>query len=198
MSSPDHSLQQQQQQQEQLPPRPPGLRNSIKLLLGGTAFFALSAVITKRALARRARLASTLPSSSTLASSTGPGPASQALHNAAAHGAEAEAAAANVSGPMEALEALHLATLNVFSLTMVGVGAGMYMFDIETLEELRRKVRGGLGADGTGRSEEEVEEEWEEWVASRLARKDEREEKRRRVEGQGGEKVWTNERGRER
>jgi hypothetical protein len=98
---------------------------------------------------------------------------------------------------MEALEALNIATINVASVSMVAVGAGMYAFDINTLDDLRRKVRGGLGADGTGRSEQEVEEEWEEWVAEKLSRKKGREEKRRH-EGIPAEIQRLNERGKER
>lgn len=58
---------------------------------------------------------------------------------------------------------------------MVGAGVGMRLFDVETLDELRRKVRGGLGVDGSGHSEQEVEEQWEEWLAETLARRREKE-----------------------
>ncbi|KAL1954890.1 hypothetical protein VTO42DRAFT_479 [Malbranchea cinnamomea] len=197
MSSTDHSTAQQSQPQSQ---QTSGLRNSVKLVLGGSVFFAFSVVITRRALARR-RIASTLTATTTH-SPIPPNAAHPHAHpqphaQAAAEGAGA-GAHPRVSGPMEALEALNIATINVASLAMIGVGAGMYLFDIETLEDLRRKVRGGLGADGTGRSEQEVEEEWEEWIASRLARKEEREERRRREGYITGEVKWVNERGKER
>lgn len=82
-----------------------------------------------------------------------------------------------------ALEALSLATINVVSWGMVGVGGGLWRWDVRSLEEMRRKVRGGLGVDGKGRSEQEVEEEMEEWLAGVLARKEEKERVRGRGDG---------------
>ena len=78
---------------------------------------------------------------------------------------------------------------------MVGGGL-LWAFDISGLEDMRRKVRGGLGVDGNGRSEREVEEEFEEWIAGVLKRK---EEKERRMgyeggDGSGGEGIATHER----
>ena len=51
------------------------------------------------------------------------------------------------------------------------VGGLAWAFDVSDLDDLRRLVRGGLGVDGSGRDEKEVEEEWEEWVAEKLSRK---------------------------
>lgn len=165
--------QQQQKQQEQQQPslqRPARLNNSTKLLIGGSVFFLLSTLITRRSLSRR-RLA-TIPPYYTSATNHKP----------------------PVNGAMEALEALNIATINVASLAMIGVGTAMHMFDINTLDDLRRKVRGGLGVDGTGRSEQQVEEELEEWVVTVLNRKADKEKK-----GESGlDKSWNNERGKER
>lgn len=69
----------------------------------------------------------------------------------------------------------------------------MYAFDINTMEDLRRKVRGGLGVDGSGRSEQDVEEELEEWVVTVMGRKAEKEKK-----GREGEREYVNERGKDR
>ena len=66
---------------------------------------------------------------------------------------------------------------------MMVVGGMGWALDISGLEDLRRLVRGGLGVDGTGRGESEVEEEWEEWLAGVLKRKEEKEKRRR---GEGG------------
>ncbi|KMP02467.1 hypothetical protein CIHG_06477 [Coccidioides immitis H538.4] len=129
------------------------ISNSTKLLVGGSLFFVLSALITRRSLARR-RLA-TIPPYYTSATNHKP----------------------PVNGAMEALEALNIATINVASLAMIGVGGAMHAFDINGMDDLRRKIRGGLGVDGTGRSEKEVEEELEEWVVSVLNRKTEKEKK---------------------
>lgn len=63
-----------------------------------------------------------------------------------------------------------------------------WALDISGLDDMRRLVRGGLGVDGSGRDESEVEEEWEEWLAGVLERKKEK-EKRRRREGGLEEKV---------
>lgn len=106
-----------------------------------------------------------------------------------------------VSAPLEALEALNLATLNVLALAILGVGAGMKAVGFETLDELRRIVRGGLGADGTGRTEQQVEEDMEEWVVSVLNRKASKESAKEAEKQKAQEEIrqtWLNERGKER
>jgi len=75
---------------------------------------------------------------------------------------------------MEAFEALTIATVNVFSLSIMFTGGMLWAFDISSLEDMRRKLRGGLGRDGEGR-ENAAEEEMEEWLATVLARKDKKE-----------------------
>ncbi|KAH0844145.1 hypothetical protein AYO21_02100 [Fonsecaea monophora] len=143
--------------------------NRNKLIFGaGAVFFAFSLLVTRRSLARK-RLASN--------------PAFYA--NAPAHQAEQ---AKKVNGAMEAVEALNIATINVLSLSMMVTGGAMWYFDINSLAEARRKIRGGLGVDGTGKSEKEAEEEFEEWMATVLARK----------EAKGPRPSQTNERGQER
>ena len=83
-----------------------------------------------------------------------------------------------VNGASEAAQALGLASLNVFSVAIMATGGSLWAFDISNMDELRRKVRGGLGVDGEGNSEREGEEEIEEWLAAVLSRKDEKESKR--------------------
>lgn len=99
-----------------------------------------------------------------------------------------------MNGAVEAFEALNIATVNVTSFAMMVGGGLLWAFDISSLDDLRRKVKGGVGVDGSGRSEREAEEEMEEWLATVLAR---REEKVRR---RGGEEEVgrVNERGRPR
>ncbi|KAI1617299.1 hypothetical protein EDD37DRAFT_38782 [Exophiala viscosa] len=133
----------------------------------GIAFFAFSLLITRRTFARK-RLAT---------------PAFYA--NAPGHQAEQ---AKQVSAPMEALEALNIATVNVLSLSMVAAGGTMWWFDINSMADARRVLRGGLGVDGTGKSETDAEEDFEEWMATVLARKD----------AKGPQKPQKNERGQER
>ena len=144
-------------------------RQKSKVILGaGLAFFAVSLLITRRSFARK-RLATH--------------PAFYA--NAPAHQAEQ---AQKVSGAMEALEALNIATINVLSLSMMAAGGTMWYFDINSMADARRVLRGGLGVDGTGKSEKEAEEDFEEWMATVLARKD----------AKGPRQPQTNERGQER
>ena len=85
------------------------------------------------------------------------------------------------SGPLEALEALNLATINVAAFAIALVGGGMFAMDVCNIEELRRKVRGddGMGGELMGekwkemkRLEKEAEEEMEEWMVTVLARKE--------------------------
>ncbi|KLJ13853.1 hypothetical protein EMPG_11235 [Blastomyces silverae] len=171
-SQPNETTQSQSQtpQAETLQPsKKSRIPNSTKLLVGGTAFLILSSLITRRALLRK-RISS-LPPTYTSAPFHQP----------------------PVNGALEALEALNIATINVASVAMMGVGVGMYAFDINTMEDLRRKVRGGLGIDGTGRSEQDVEEELEEWVVTVMNRKTEKEKK-----GVAVEREHVNERGKER
>ena len=95
---------------------------------------------------------------------------------------------------MEAVEALNIATINVLSLATMSTGGMLWYFDINSMDDARRKLRGGLGVDGTGRDEKQAEEEFEEWMATTLSRKETKEKgKMSRVE----EKT-VNERGRER
>ena len=57
---------------------------------------------------------------------------------------------------------------------MMMTGGTLWAFDISTTDDLKRKIRGGLGIDGTGRTEQQAEEDFEEWLAETLARKDEK------------------------
>jgi hypothetical protein len=140
----------------------------------GAAFFALSLLITRRSFARR-RLA-----------------ANPAFYTDAP--ANVQHQARNVSGAMEAVEALNIATINVLSLAMMSTGGLVWYFDIKSMDDARRKLRGGLGVDGSGRDEKQAEEEFEEWMATVLSRKDAKEKSKVDV----AEEKRINERGRER
>lgn len=142
-------------------------RRQLGLFGAGACFFVLSSLITRRALVRR--------------------------YNASrpAFYQPSNRSSGEVNGAMEAFEALNVATINVVSVTMMVTGGLLWAFDISGMDDLRRKIRGGLGVDGSGRSEKDAEEEMEEWLATVLARKDEK--KRRRREGEEEER--TNERG---
>ena len=146
-----------------LPPQ--RTRKQLTLLFAGATFATLSALVTRRSLLRR---------------------------HPAFHGPPRLFAPSNapprVPGPREALEALNLASLHVISWAVLCTGGVLFAFDIGSLDEMRQRIRGGLGVDGSGRSEEEVEEEWEEWLAGVVERRRRKEERRRREkEGKGGE-----------
>ncbi|KAF2763795.1 hypothetical protein EJ03DRAFT_53708 [Teratosphaeria nubilosa] len=141
------------------PPPPPTVvradaatrqRRQDGLLYGGLVFTALSALITRRTLIRKR-----LPPPSTFSPSNTPPPP--------------------VNGGLEAAEALGLATLNVFSIGMLALGAFMKVFDVGEIEDLRDQIRRSAGYDvyaGDSAADREVEE----WVAGILASK----------EGEGG------------
>lgn len=120
------------------------------LFFGGAAFFGVASVITRRSLVRRYN--ATLPKF--FQQSNRPN--------------------TEVDGAVEAFEALTIATVNVFSLSIMFTGGMLWAFDISSLADMRRKLRGGLEIDGEGR-ENAAEEEMEEWLATVLARKDEKE-----------------------
>ena len=132
----------------------PPNRNQV-ILAAGLAFFAFSTLITRRAFTRR-RLASKAAFYS----------------NTPGHNAQQTK---QISPAMEAFEALNVATVNVLSITMMAAGGTLWYLDINNMHEARKFIRGGLGVDGTGRSEQDAEEEFEEWLATTLARKEAKE-----------------------
>lgn len=134
-------------------PTAPHRNRSAVLFAAGLTFSALSLLVTRRAFARR-RLASTPPSF---------------YKDAPTHTA---AQTAKVSGPIEAVEALNLATINVLSLAMTGTGGALWYLGIENMDDAKRIFRGGLGLDESGVNEKEVEEDFEEWIARTLSRKE--------------------------
>lgn len=50
----------------------------------------------------------------------------------------------------------------------------MWYLDINSMADARKMIRGGLGVDGTGRTEQQAEEDFEEWMATTLARKEQK------------------------
>lgn len=70
-----------------------------------------------------------------------------------------------------AVEALGLATLNVFSFGIMLTGGLMFAFDISNLEDLRWRARKQMyGGDGV--VDEAAEQQIEEWIADVLSRRD--------------------------
>ncbi|MCJ1407352.1 hypothetical protein MMC19_001423 [Ptychographa xylographoides] len=136
----------------------------LSLFAAGASFLTLSTLITRRSLRRR-RLA---------------------IYPTFYHPSNAPPKQ-QVSGALEALEALNIATINVLSFGLMMVGGVLWAFDISSLADVQRKVRGGLGVDGSGRGTTQVEEEWEEWLAGVLERRRRKERERRREGGREGE-----------
>ncbi len=60
----------------------------------------------------------------------------------------------------------------------MATGGVLWFLNINSMDEARRFLRGGMGVDGTGRSEKDAEEDFEEWMATTLARKEMKEEMR--------------------
>lgn len=151
LSSPDLALQ---------TPVPDRRRNKV-IFAAGTVFFAFSVLVTRRSLARRRFAANAIQ-----------------LSKPNQLGQPASVPEPKVNGAFEALEALNLATINVLSLGMVATGATLWYLDINNLGEARKALRGGLGVDGSGKTEQEANEEIEEWVATVLSRKEQKEHAR--------------------
>ncbi|KAJ5111033.1 hypothetical protein N7532_001568 [Penicillium argentinense] len=126
--------------------QPPATKDTtnLKLLVGGMAFFAFSVFITRRAHIKK-RIACIPPFYT-----------SSMFHQPQANGA------------MEAFEALNLATINVMSFGMMTAGGIMYMLDVNGVDDMRRIMRGGLEGAAAGKSDEELEKEVTDWVASVL------------------------------
>lgn len=144
-----------------------GLRQFGRFFAGLT-FVALSTLVTRRAMARQRRY-------------VGP-PAAfyESSHRPAPPGGPP-------GGPMVAFEAFNIATVNVVSWSMMVGGGALWAFDISNAQELRARLRAGLGFDGQHKlSEDESNEEIEEWIAATLARREVKEGRRRRGGGGGG------------
>jgi len=133
------------------------LRNKL-IFAAGLAFFGLSVLTTRRSLARR-RLASKAAFYS----------------DAPAHNVEQSK---NVNGAFEAVEALNIATINVLSVAMMATGGALWYMDLNSLADARKMIRGGLGVDGKGMTEQQADEEIEEVIASILARKDAKDDRK--------------------
>jgi hypothetical protein len=121
-------------------------RRQNALFFGGLAFTMFSAYVTRRSLIRKRP---PIPSSFT--------PSNAPLPKA--------------EGGLDAVEALGLATINTVSVFMTAIGAGFIYWDIADIEDLRDKVRKGVGFDVYG-GETDADKEIEGWVAEVLARKD--------------------------
>lgn len=74
-----------------------------------------------------------------------------------------------------AVEALGLATLNVISFGVMMTGGMMFAFDISNLEDLRRKAKSKMYGTGNGVVDVEAEQQIAEWIADVMSKKDKKE-----------------------
>ena len=154
--------------EEVRPPQPPPepridaahrLRRQNALFYGGLAFTTASLWITRRSLRRKQALYAPKtfsPSTDTPAGFTA---------------TASKEKISTADGGLEAVEALGLATLNVFTIAMTAIGAGMKYWDIADVEDMRDKVRAGIGFDVYG-GDSEADKEMEAWVVDVLSKKD--------------------------
>lgn len=129
------------------------------LFFAGAAFLAGSALISRRAVARK--MTDAYPK----------------LFQPSHHGPRAPPRnpTEKSEDTLVAVEALGLATLNVFSFGIMMTGGLMYAFDISNVEDLRHKARRSLyGADGV--VDEAAEQQVEDWIADVLSRRDQKED----------------------
>jgi hypothetical protein len=98
-------------------------RRQNALFFGGIAFTMLSAWVTRRSLIRKRP-----PVPTTFTPSNAPLPKGE--------------------GGLDAIEALGLATINTVSVFATAIGAGFIYWDIADIEDLRDKVRKGVGEEG--------------------------------------------------
>ena len=127
-------------------------RRQLGLFAAGAGFFAISSIITRRSLVRRYNL--TVP---------------KFYH-------PSNRANNEINGAMEAFEALNIATINVVSVGMMMTGGILYAFDISSIDDVRRNVRRRFGVP-EDRSDQDVEKEIEEWFATVLERKGNKDKK---------------------
>ncbi|KAI1772731.1 hypothetical protein F4818DRAFT_137952 [Hypoxylon cercidicola] len=146
--------------QATIPPREPLSpilsQRSLKqlgLFFAGAGFLSLSTLITRRAVARKHMM--TVPKF-------------YSQSNRTVNKMQSDSS-------LIALEALNLATLNVFGFGIMATGGLAWAFDISSVDDLRRMARRHIGPEG-GQTDEEAERQIEEWVAKVLLRKDQKDQ----------------------
>ncbi|RXG44749.1 hypothetical protein VDGE_02526 [Verticillium dahliae] len=126
---------------------PRGLKQ-LGLFFAGASFLVCSTLITKRAVTRK-KLAAL--------------PKFYQPSHAAAGKQE------NPEGSLIALEALNLATLNVFSFAVMATGGVAWAFDVSSVDDLREKARRTIRGEA-GKTDEAAEREFEEWATRVLTK----------------------------
>ena len=136
-----------------------GNRNRNKIVFAaGAAFFGFSVLVTRRAIARRHRAL-----------------VAETLYAEKVAKGETVSTPPPVNSTLEAIEALNVATINVLSIAMMATSGVLWYLDINSMDEARFKMRRAMGVDVYAKTEDEANEEIEEWIASTLARKEQKE-----------------------
>jgi hypothetical protein len=80
-----------------------------------------------------------------------------------------------INGPLEAIEALSVATINAVSFGIMLTGGMLWSFDISGIEELRRRTRDRLGYEKAIEAEQKLAGgvTQEQWLTSVLADEEE-------------------------
>jgi len=113
-------------------------RKQLTILLAGCGFTLLSAMVTRRAVVRRINWAK---------------PTYFRHNNMHPEG--------RINGSLEAMEALSVATVNVFSWAIVFVGGVMWATDTSSIDEIRARLRVRLGLEEEEqRGSQEMVGEW--------------------------------------
>jgi len=154
----------------------PRARGQLAVFGAGALLFTFSTMITKRSIAKYNR---------TLAPPfyTGANSANTISHPAPApptvgKNGQIHYEPPNSGATWSALEAFNLATLNVFSAAILMVGGTAWAMDISNMDDLRTKVRRGMKIEQSDKSQAEQDQEVEEWIASVLQRKQDKDTKK--------------------
>lgn len=155
-------------------------RRQQALFLGGLTFTLLSLTLTRRTIRRKRIVA--YPSLFTPSH----------MHIAPPPGPQREMS--KVEGSLMAIEALGLATLNVVSIFMAGIGGAMMWFDVAEMEDLRMRVatEDGGGVEGNGLGGE-ADSEVEGWIAGAFGGGDVQKDVQQEREGDGSAHVASRE-----
>jgi len=81
-----------------------------------------------------------------------------------------------INAPLEAIEALSVATINAFSFSIMLTGGAFWAFDISSIAELRRRTRDRLGYEKAIEAEQSQAGgvTQEQWLTSVLVDEDEK------------------------
>ncbi|KAF2432991.1 hypothetical protein EJ08DRAFT_647736 [Tothia fuscella] len=124
----------------------------------GGVFMLLSTLVTRRSIARRY----------------------QSIRPPFFHPSN-EAPVVTFNGPLEAVEALSLASLNVFSFSILITGGMFWAFDISSVKEWRDRTRAKLGYEDSIAEEQSADggKTPDEWIVAVLDKEDEDKGRRR-------------------